>query len=678
MKLLEPIKVGKITLKNRIMFPPLTTGYEGRDGSIGEQSRAFYTRLAKGGVGYIVIGDVVPVPTVSPTPKLYMDSQIESFKLLADAVHQYDTKLALQIFHPDYDAEVVTRMVGECFALKGKAMKLKEMGDASWEAVAKEASEKEKAAFGKLHYDMTHFISEVSEEKLGDILNKIKACVDRAIKAGVDVIEVHGDRLVGSLCSTILNHRTDSYGGSFENRTRFALQVVRAIREASADICIDYKLPVVTYNEDGSVCGKGGLFVEEAVELAKILEKEGVDMIHVAQANHTGNMNDTIPAMGTRKYVFMINETKAIKDAVSIPVSLVGRAISTQAAEALINEGVCDIVAYGRELLCDPDIANKLAEGRANEIRQCISCNKGCTDSIMGRKFLSCVLNAENGYETTREIKPATTKKTVAVVGAGVAGLEAARVLAIKGHHVDVYEKSLKLGGQINIASVPPRKEEMNRILHYYENVLANLDVTFHFGHEFTKVDAAKYSDIIVAIGAHNLTPRIPGINAENVVSAWDVLANKAITFGKIAVCGGGLVGAETAEYLANKGYEVTVIEMMDKIAAQESATILPSMMADFKKHNVELRTLNKVKEINENGVLVELLEKKEDGTTSVKAEELIKANTVVIALTSVKNVIDLEGIPANIIYVGDCGGERPSTIENAIKTGYDAANSIN
>ena len=675
MKILEPIKVGNITLKNRIMFTPLTTGYEERDGSIGEHSRNFYTRLAQGGVGYIVVGDVVPCQTVSPTPKLYADNQIESFRKLADGVHQYGAKLGLQIFHPDYDAELITKLVGETFALKAKAKALAEKNDPSAKEVADLASQKEKEAFGKLHYDMLHFVSEVSKEQLGQILEKIKACIKRAVAAGVDVIEVHGDRLVGSLCSTILNHRNDDYGGSFENRTRFALEFVDAIKEADKDITIDYKLPIITKDENGNSMGKGGLYIEEAVELAKLLEKHGVNMIHVAQANHTGNMNDTIPAMGTREYGFMIEYTKKIKEAVSIPVSTVGRITTAEAGETLLQEGVCDIIGFGRSLLADPDIANKIADGKINQIRKCIMCNKGCTDSIMNRKFVSCVLNAENGYEYKRVITKATNPRSIAVVGGGVAGLEACRVLLLKGHHVDLYEKSMKLGGQVNIAMVPPRKDEMKRIINFYEEVLKDQDINIYLNHEFTSEDAKKYDTVIDAIGAHNLVPHIPGIDMDHVVSSWDVLAGKKVVFGKIAICGGGLVGVETAEYLAEKGYSVSIIEMLDSIANGESKTILPTLTANLEKYHVDIHTSSKIKQITKEGVIVDVLDKDKN---PIK-EEIIKADFVVNALASAKNVLDInESDKLHIIPVGDCSGERPSTIENAIKTAYDAANSIN
>lgn len=645
MKLLEPIKVGHTTLKNRIMFPPLTTGYEERDGSIGPKSFNFYKRLAEGGVGYIVIGDVVPTATLSPTPKLFMDSQIESYKRLADACHEYDAKLGLQIFHPEYDCDALMQMMKE-----GKSRP---------------------EIFQKLHYDMQHYVSEVSHDQIKVILNKITACVERALKAGVDVIEVHGDRLVGSLCSTILNHRTDEYGGSFENRVRFALEVVEAIKKASDTITIDYKLPIVTVQPDGTLLGKGGLCLEEAIKLAKLLESHGVHMIHVAQANHTGNMNDTIPAMGTRAYNFMEKETKAIKDAVSIPVSAVGR-IFIDEAEKMLNEGTCDIVAFGRGLLADPDIAHKLQNGEKELIRECICCNKGCTDAIMSSRAISCVLNAENGYEYERVITKPEKHHNVLVVGAGVAGLEAARVLKLKGHDVTVIEATDKLYGQVNIASLPPRKEEMRRICKYYDEIIKKYNINILLNHPFNKEEANKYDDVIIAVGAKNSTPKIPGI--EHTLDAWAVLEDLSLVKGSVVIAGGGLVGCETAESLAQKGFDVSIVEMLDTVAKEESKTILPTMMADLKTHNVKLHTLHKITEIKENGIETEVIDK--DG--NVLNKEFIEGDTIIRALSSKKNTLDLIGVTANILYAGDSKEGMPCTIENAVKNGYDAANSLN
>ena len=335
---------------------------------------------------------------------------------------------------------------------------------------------------------MQHFVSEASVDQLNQIKQAIADSARRAMEAGIDAIEVHGDRLLGSLCSSLLNHRTDEYGGEFENRIRYALEVVAAIKEAAPTLMIEYKLPIVTENEDGSLRGKGGLVEAEGVEFAKLLEKAGVDMIQVAQANHTGNMADTIPPMGTQADNWTLPTCIKVKEAVSIPVATVGRVLTVANGEEILANGDADIIAYGRSLCCDPDIANKLANGEAHLIRKCICCNKGCTDNIQNRKFLSCVLNPENGYEYKRVITPAETVKNVAVVGGGVAGLEAARVATIRGHKVTVFEKTDKLYGQINIASVPPRKDEILRAVEYYEKVLPRYEnIKIHLNKEATK-----------------------------------------------------------------------------------------------------------------------------------------------------------------------------------------------
>ena len=640
MKLLEPIKVGPITLKNRIMFPPMTTGYEERDGSISKQSFNFYKRLAEGGVGYIVLGDVAPVNTVSPTPKLFKDEQIPAYKNLADALHEYDCKLGIQLFHPEYDVHALAELF--------------QKGDMQ-------------GARAKLHHDMLHYIDEVTHEQLDGILKSMGECVRRAYEAGVDVVEVHGDRLVGSLCSTILNHRTDEYGGSFENRTRFALQVVESIKEHAPNICIDYKLPIVTENP---LRGKGGLKIDEAVQFAKMLEEAGVHMIHVGQANHTGNMNDTIPAMGTQPYCFMQSYTKQIKDAVNIPVSSVGRIVTPQNGEALIENGVCDIVGYGRSLLADPDFVKKIKEGHPCRIRLCMMCNKGCTDSIQNRKFLSCVLNAENGYEYERTITPSKTKKKVVIVGGGPAGLEAARVAALKGHEVIVYDKDTKIGGQLNIASVPPRKEEMNRAIHYLAHEMQLLNVNLRLGKKVTAEDILndEADEVIVATGAHNFILNIPGHDMPHVQDAWKVLSHEQFPSGRIVVIGGGLVGAETAEYLALKGNDVSIVEMMDTIAKEESTTIRPEMMADFEKHGVKQYINTKVTSITSHTVEAE----NEEGAVSLPCDY------VVFAVGAKSEVFDTALLEEHNIHVQTVGdASKVADINSAIESGYLAANSL-
>ena len=634
--ILQPIEVGGQTFKNRIMFPPLTTGYE-KNGMISEQDMGFYTRLAKGGVGYIVLGDVAPINSFSPTPKLFDDSQIPAFKALADSVHAYGTKLGVQLFHPEYDVDAINSL----FMQK----KFDEMRQ-------------------RLHHDMMFFTDEVSEEMLMAIIDKMCACAVRAQKAGVDVIQIHGDRLNGCLCSTRMNHRTDKFGGSLENRVRFARMLTRAIRKAVPDMVIDYKLSIVTPQR-----GKGGIDEADAVQFAQWLVEDGVDMFHVAQANHTGNMADTIPPMGVQPYGFFVKIAGDIKKAVHVPVSAVGRIVDAEMAARVIESGMADMVAMGRPLLADPDWGTKIAAGKACDIRRCISCNKGCTDAIQNRQFLSCVLNAENGYENTRSIQPAAQKKKIAVLGGGPAGLEAARVAALRGHDVTLFEKTTTLGGQLNIACVPPRKEEMRRAAQDLIHAVCNAGVHLCMGQTRTaeQLKDAGFEAVINAVGAHSAAPRIPGIDSVNVADAWKVLAGEQQVYGTVAVIGGGMVGCETAEYLAARGCKVSVIEMMDKIAAGESTTILPTLLENYKTYGVEQYPSHKVKEFRMDAVVCE----NKDG-----AEVTIPCDYIVLAMGARSNEFDAAALEASSIPVysiGDAAG-KAADISNAIRTGYDTA----
>ena len=634
--ILQPIEVGGQTFKNRIMFPPLTTGYE-KNGMISEQDMGFYTRLAKGGVGYIVMGDVAPINSFSPTPKLFDDSQIPAFKALADSVHAYGTKLGVQLFHPEYDVDAINSL----FMQK----KFDEMRQ-------------------RLHHDMMFFTDEVSEEMLMAIIDKMCACAVRAQKAGVDVIQIHGDRLNGCLCSTRMNHRTDKFGGSLENRVRFARMLTRAIRKAVPDMVIDYKLSIVTPQR-----GKGGIDEADAVQFAQWLVEDGVDMLHVAQANHTGNMADTIPPMGVQPYGFFVKIAGDIKKAVNVPVSAVGRIVDAEMAARVIESGMADMVAMGRPLLADPDWGTKIAAGKACDIRRCISCNKGCTDAIQNRQFLSCVLNAENGYENTRSIQPAAQKKKIAVLGGGPAGLEAARVAALRGHDVTLFEKTTTLGGQLNIACVPPRKEEMRRAAQDLIHAVCNAGVHLCMGQTRTaeQLKDAGFEAVINAVGAHSAAPRIPGIDSVNVADAWKVLAGEQQVYGTVAVIGGGMVGCETAEYLAARGCKVSVIEMMDKIAAGESTTILPTLLENYKTYGVEQYPSHKVKEFRMDAVVCE----NKDG-----AEVTIPCDYIVLAMGARSNEFDaaaLEAASIPVYSIGDAVG-KAADISNAIRTGYDTA----
>ncbi len=639
MTLLEPIIIGGVTFKNRVMLAPLTTGYENNDGSISSQSLAFYTRLAQGGVGYIVLGDVAPIHSFAPTPKLFDDSQIESFRALAKNVHAYGAKLGVQIFYPEYDVDALNTLFD-----KGEMGKVR----------------------AQLHHDMKHFVNEVSEGALMQIIDKMCACAVRAQKAGVDVIQVHGDRLVGALCSTKMNTRRDKFGGCLENRTRFALMLLRALRQAVPDMIIDYKLAVVTPE-----VGKGGIDEADASKFAKWLEETGVHMLHVAQANHTGNMADTIPPMGVQPYCFFADIASVIKKAVSIPVSTSGRIIDPAMGEGLLLAGKVDMIGIGRALLADPDWTNKAVAGKTQDIRRCISCNDGCVDAVLKRSFIACVVNPENGFEETRIITPAKVKKNIVVIGGGPAGLEAARVAAKKGHSVTLFEKETQLGGQLNIADVPPRKIELRRVIEDLAHAARSEGVTSRLGEAATieNILALAPDAVIVAVGALSFTPLIPGVNGPNVCDAWKVLAGTQCVSGRVAIVGGGVVACETTEYLAERGCKITMVEMRDKIGSDISSTVLPTMLARYAKHGVKQYCGHKVTKI----ALGEL--SCEDNNGNVRQ---IPCDYVVIASGARPVEFDTAALKVkgiDIFKVGDCSAV--ADISRATKTAYDAANAL-
>jgi len=368
----------------------------------------------------------------------------------------------------------------------------------------------------------------------------------------------------------------------------------------------------------------------------------------------------------------MIHLAEAIREVVGIPVIVPGRLGDPELAEKVLEEGKADFVALGRPLIADPDWPNKVAEGHIEDVRKCLSCNT-CLGTIFSGRPLRCAVNAEAGREGKLKIEPSDKVKKVMVVGAGPAGMEAARVAGLRGHKVALYEKTNELGGgQLKLAMTPPHKEELRYIVDYYSAQFRKLDnVKVEFGKEVNAelVEKEDPDVVVIATGGRALVPKIPGVKKENVVTAHDVLAGKAKVGEKVIVAGGGLVGCETANFLAAQEKKVTIIEMLDEIANDVEPITRGVLLQELAEKGVETLTQMKIDEITDEGVVV--IDKKQN-------RKLFKSDTIVLALGAESvNMLqkELEGKVPELYVIGD--SREPGKIVNAIHDGYHVANMI-
>jgi 2,4-dienoyl-CoA reductase-like NADH-dependent reductase (Old Yellow Enzyme family)/thioredoxin reductase len=640
--LFDPIRIGSMDLKNRIIFPPMTTGYEVQ-GAITPRSINFYTMLAAGGAGLIVLGDCSTQPTMSATPAIYDDRFIPGLTELTDAVHAAGAKIAAQIFHQEYDAAEIGRLARE----EGKA-----------------------AAFKKLHVDMQTFCNTLTIEQIHAIQQKYIDGAVRAVKAGFDAVQIHGDRLIGMFCSPIMNKRTDEYGGSIENRARFGLEIVAGMRAALPDTPLDYKLALIRTDPP---MGKGGPTIEEGVWLAPQLVAAGVDSFHVAIANHT-DIAITIPPMGTMPKAAFLDLAEVIKAVVDVPVATVGRIVEPDLARSIVAEGRADMVALGRPLICDTEWPNKAQAGEDDTIRLCLNCNRGCTDNLLRQQPVSCVLNPFVGHDVTPELAPAEAPKRVMVVGGGPAGMQAAITAQSRGHHVSLYEASGELGGQLLLAAIPPMKDEMSRAIVYLRQEVERLGVDVQRN---TRVDASLIASseadvVVLATGARPARLDVPGADGANVVDAWTVIGGLTTVNDPVVVIGGGLVGVETAELLADQGHAVTIVEMLDEIGAGASPTMRLPRQQFMDAHDITVLTQHKLLAVTAAGVQLE-------NTASSEAVE-VTCGTVVMATgaqpdQTLADALTAQGIAFHAI--GDCACDQARLLADAIIEGFTVGREI-
>ena len=620
MMILEHGKIGNLTLKNRIVMAPMGIDYVDEDFGFSERSIDYYVARAEGGTGLIMTGaTLVTSEFQKPNSMFLLDNEdkIDRIKKLADKIHSFGSKLCIQLSLGAGNIGYVGK--------NNPPFSIKEI-------------HKQVEAFGR--------------------------AAALAKRAGVDAIEVHGygGYLIDQFQTELWNSREDEYGGSFEGRMRISLEIIEAVKKSCGE---DY--PII-YKFSPTHLIRGGRELEEGIKMAKFLENLGVSALHVDIGCHAcwQNAIPTIyqePALH-EKYI------QAVKKEVSIPVIGHGKMGYPEVAERIVSKGIADFVALGHYLLADPEWVNKVKENRSEDIVPCIGCNE-CMFSILSGEPVSCGVNPRCGREGEK-LSEAEVKKSVLVVGGGPGGLEAAIVSAKRGHKVTLWEKGEKLGGNLIPASVPKFKDDLKRLIRYYEIQMDKLgvNVVTEKNSTYNEILEENPDVVILGTGSTPLVPRLPGINGSNVHAAIDVLSNNTNLGENVIIAGGGFVGCETAVHLAEQGKKVTIIEMKERILAEpmpfNNLLALSSMVAE---NGINILTSTKLVEIKDNEVIVE----KVDG-----AIESVACDSVIIALgfRSQENIkAELEGKVKDIRVIGDA--LAPRKVKHAVNEGFEVARGI-
>lgn len=643
-KLFEPGMIGRIRIKNRVVMPPMATNFAGPFGEVTERLIRYYAERAKNEVGLIIVENVqVKYPegkNVACQLRLDGNKYIPGFQELAEAVHAYGAKIFIQIHHAG-------RQYHDIEGAEGVAPSAIPDG------------------FLQLP------VRELTTAEILDLVERFSEAALRAMKAGIDGIEFHGAHgyLINQFMSPHTNQRIDEWGGTFERRMKFPLEIIKKTRQkVGPDFPLSFR-----FSADEFV--PGGIKLDLSKQIAQTLEAAGVDVLHVS-----AGIYESMPVLlepmryeeGWRAYL-----AEEIKKVVKIPVITVGVIRSPNVAERILAEGKADFVAVGRTLIADPHWAKKAKEGRDEDIRKCISCNIGCIGGhVFYDLYMRCTVNPVVGHERLEgwaELRPAERKKNVMVVGGGPGGMEAARVAALRGHNVTLYEKEGELCGQLKIGASVPGKEKLNFIKEYYSNQLPKAGVKIELNREVDErlVQRVKPDVLIIATGAEPLIPDIPGISGNNVVLAWDVLRGKEKVPGsKVVIAGGGLVGCETGLFLAQKSKNVTIVEMLEELAMDmEPITRFDLLTEQLPKAGIKSLTRRVISQISEEGVTV---------LDSFGRKTFVEAETVVNALGA-KSVEKLEErvkeIVSEVYVIGD--SKKPRRIINATFEGANVARLI-
>jgi 2,4-dienoyl-CoA reductase (NADPH2) len=513
--LFTPLDLGHTTIRNRILMGSMHTGLEEAKNGY-DRMAEFYGQRAKGGVGLIVTGGYSPNLEGRVHPlgsQLSYRWQVKKHKKVTDAVHAHGGKICLQILHTG-------RYAYHPLAVSASRIKSPISPFKPWRL--------NKLGIKKTIYDYAH-------------------CAWLAQRAGYDGVEIMGSEgyLINQFIAKKTNKRNDNYGGSYENRIRLALEIVRATRKkVGKNFIIIFRLSMLDLVDQGSSW-------EEVLTLAKALEKEGVDIINTGIGWHEARI-PTIATMVPRAAFSWV--TEKIRPHLNVPVVTTNRINHPETAEDILSKGVADMVSMARPMLADPDFSIKAKNGKEDEINTCIACNQACLDHIFKGQICSCLVNPKACHETELVTKPAFLKKHLAVIGAGPAGISFAIEAAQRGHKVDVFEKSGQLGGQFNIAKEIPGKEEFHETIRYFKKQLDKYQVKVHLNTEADKelLLQSGYDEFIFATGVIPRIPEIPGIDHPKVLTYQDVLLHKKEVGKTVAIIGAGGIGFDTAEFLAH------------------------------------------------------------------------------------------------------------------------------
>ncbi|MBW1988456.1 MAG: FAD-dependent oxidoreductase [Deltaproteobacteria bacterium] len=662
--LFSPVTINKLTVKNRIAYPSLGLLYS-YDGKLNDRYVNYYKERAEGGAGIVTVGPVGVDWIGSGFLALSIadDSAVEPFSKLTQIMRDAGTSPFIQLFHAGrYSHPILINNE-------------QPLGPSPVYSPYSKTTPRE-----------------MTKEDIRTVQKAFADAARRAKDAGFAGIEIIGSAgyLICQFLSPLTNQREDEYGGSFENRTRFAREVIEMCREAVGP---DQAL---TIRMAGNDFVPGSNTEEDAPAIAKVYEAAGVDAINVTGGWHETRVPQLPMELPRGGLAFLALK---VKKAVTVPVFASNRITSPDDAEKLLADGYADLVNLGRVLIADPEWPNKAKEGKADEIRPCVACSQGCTDQIFVGQPVFCVGNPRAGFEAERKIEAAGAPKKVLVAGAGPAGLEAAVTAAQRGHDVSLYEKSWDIGGQLWLAGAPPHKNEIWEFIRYYSAMLDKTGVKVHLNTEVT-VDLVKEQapdHVIVAEGAKPLVPPISGVDGPEVLNAWEVLSENPLLGRRVAIIGGGSVGLETALFVAHKGVltpevvhflmayeameperirrlmfegscEVTVFEMLDKVGKDVGKSTKWVLFDNLRRFGIKTKTNAKVLSI-ENGTLTW----EKDGERESEAFDTVILASGSVPKQDLSSALEAAGIPCT--RVGDC--TSIGRINDAIHGGFLAALAI-